>query len=110
MEGSELGFSFPFPSTTITQVLEKVNNQTLAIPASAFAYMRRYEQMEMAEPTVNVAARVPFSAWQKLMALAQDRGLTRRGRPNVSAAARIALERGIEIVSEESKSCRQEQA
>ena len=65
--------------------------------------------MKVTEPTVNIAARVPFSQWQKLVALAQKNGLFRGDRPNVSAMTCVVLERGLESMSDqESEPCKQE--
>jgi hypothetical protein len=57
--------------------------------------------MIMPQPTVTIGIRVDYRDYKQLVALAQEHNLVHGDRLNVSAAARVALSRGLEIVSKE---------
>ena len=53
------------------------------------------------QPMINIGLRLPLTHYQALVILAKREGLTtKRGKPNVSAAAREALARGLETRQE----------
>ena len=53
------------------------------------------------EPLVHVSTRIKLADWNRMTALAQERGVTRGGRANVSEAARLAIEQGLQVMAEE---------
>ena len=59
--------------------------------------------METTETTALVASRVSTEDYARLVALAQKLCLLRRNRPNISAAARVAITKGLDAFAADEK-------